>query len=1146
MADNAPHTLELVARHLIRAVQPLVEAAESRGTFMRLMSRIGIFATDIPAPYTQLGTAVGDAVSAIESLPRPPSLENLAALLDKAKAVYDGIQDLGNGPAPTGADAAAYAQEVGERLFELLLTDYLAAAQPAAYNALSMLKVITVESVPATPTRPSHVRTRFRWEEFPKIVSEPQGLPERVYGWGRMDFDDGLLLEHVATLGLTLGLPVSYRRGDENALAGYLGLTNVVPPPPERAVVLPFFYANTPGGTVEGAIALQRLPAQGSAMPGLILEPRLPSEMPLEFQLGPSVTMNVRAGSNVGQLFGITLRPPDLVEIRYPLAPGTPPPAAGIGVGFTYAPASPVTLIGDPEASRIELASIAAGLAADVAGTDTSLALTADLLGLKLVIAAREGDTFLSTIIGESPVAVDVPLGIEWKKGTGLRFKGSAAFEVTLHPHLQLGPVRVDDVMVRLAAASDGAPKIRLELGAGVSGKLGPLQFLLEGVGVGMDVAFQPGNAGPFDLDLGFKPPNGAGLAIDAAGFTGGGFLIFDREKGEYAGGLELVFKGTLNVAALGIVTTKLPEGGDGFSILILITSDTPPIQLPFGFTLRGVGGLLALNRTYKRETLLAGLTDGSFDSVLFPKDVVANAPRLIGDLQRVFPVQPGTFLVGPMADITWATPPLIRLKAGVFLQLPRLGFAFIGVLRAALPAEDAAILRLQVNFFGTVDFESGQLEFDATLYDSRVLNFTLTGDMAVRFYWKANANLLLTVGGFNPAYTPPPMNLRQLARLSIVLSDGNPDIRAEAYFAVTANTIQFGGRLELAYSFSIFSVKGFLSLDVLITRSPFHFIAEIAGMIAVRTGGRVLFSIRLELTLEGPLPLHAKGSGSFEIGFVFTVTIRVRFNVTIRPGLPSVLAPLDVLAELAGALANSGNWIPRLPVGSSQSVTLRALPNPTETLVLHPYGFLDVSQKLAPLGIPIQLVGSARPARGTVFTIVDCMVGGAMAPTAPTREEFAPAQFFEMSDAEKLSRPSFAEFDSGVAIGGDPMPRTDFMRQREVAYEVIYLPERHPVRPKYAISSGLASFSIAGAAISRSPLSHASTSSSALSEHVAIVRDRYAVVSTDDLSLHTVDSIFETAFEADVALRRALAEHPELSGTVQVMSTAALTLAEV
>jgi hypothetical protein len=588
-------------------------------------------------------------------------------------------------------------------------------------------------------------------------------------------------------------------------------------------------------------------------------------------------------------------------------------------------------------------------------------------------------------------------------------------------------------------------------------------------------------------------------------------------------------------------VTTRTPDGGDGFSLLVLIVSDTPPIQLPFGFTLRRMGGLLALNRAANREALRAGVSDGSLDSILFPEDVVANAARILGDLQRVFPVQPGVFLLGPMADVTWGAPPLVRLKIGVILELPRPGFVVIGVLRAALPADDAAILYLQVNFVGTVDFESGQIQFDAKLYDSRVLNFTLTGDMAVRFYWKKNANLLLTVGGFNPAYTPPPMNLGRLARLSIILSEGNPDIRAEAYFAVTSNTLQFGARLQLAYSFSIFSVQGFLSLDVLITRSPFHFVAEIAGMIAVKTGGHVLFSIRLQLRLDGPLPLRARGSGSFEIGFVFTVTIRVRFDVTIRPGLAASLTPIDVLAELARALADLGNWRPRLPEGSSQSVTLRTLSNPGETLVLHPYGFLDVSQKLAPLGVPIQLFGSAPPARGSVFSIVDCKIGGADVPTVPTLEEFAPAQFFAMSDAEKLSRPSFSEFDSGIAIGGDPRPRADCMRQREVSYEVVYLPERHPVRPRFGMPEALGLFSIAGAAVARSPMSYAATSFSALSEQVSVERDRYAVVSTEDLTLHAADYVFDTAVAADLALKGLLAEHPELAGARHVMPAAML-----
>ena len=44
--------------------------------------------------------------------------------------------------------------------------------------------------------------------------------------------------------------------------------------------------------------------------------------------------------------------------------------------------------------------------------------------------------------------------------------------------------------------------------------------------------------------------------------------------------------------------------------------------------------------------------------------------------------------------------------------------------------------------------------------------------------------------------------------------------------------------------------------------------------------------------------------------------------------------------------------------------------------------------------------------------------------------EQFAPAQFFEMDDAAKLSRPSFARYDAGIVIGADTAPQTDFRRE--------------------------------------------------------------------------------------------------------------------
>jgi hypothetical protein len=1140
MADDQRHTLELLARHLIVAAQPLVDAGRSSGAFMRLLARLGFSVTEIPPPYQVLANTVADATQALQTLPDSPSMQDLAQLLGKAKGVYDAVQQLSAGPVPAGVDPAAYAEEIGERLFELLLTDYLAAEQPRAFSILSMLHVVTTEMVPATATRPGFVRRHFRWEELPRIVSDPTGLPARVYGWGTPDFTSELLLQHLGALAHALGVPVAVRPAQDDVMRGYVGMPNLFPAPVGKALVLPFWYGSVGDTPLEAALALQRLAPQGSALPGLILEPRLPSEVPLDVPLSASAHLNIRAGTNVGELFGITVRPPGTVAVRYPLAPGTPPPAAGIGLGITYAPPAPVALLGDPKASRIELASAAINLLAEVTGSDVALGVNAELKGLKLVIAPGDGDSFLSTVIGDKPALVDVPLTLDWTREHGIRFKGSAAFDVVLHPHLQLGPLRVDDATVKISAPSGGPPVLKLEVGAGISGTLGPIAFLVQGIGLRLEVTFQGGNAGPFDVSLGFKPPNGIGLEIDGGGFVGGGFLVLDADKGEYSGGLELLFHDTISVRAVGILDTKMPDGNSGFSLLILIVSEFPPIQLSFGFTLLGVGGLLGLNRGAAIDVLQAGVRDGSLTSILFPVDVVANTPRIIGDLQRAFPPQNGFFLVGPMAKLGWGTPTLVNLELGLIVDLPRPVFALIGLLRASLPADDLPVLFLQVSFVGIVDLAAGRIEFDASLFDSHVVTFTLTGDLSVRVYLSGDFNLLLTVGGFNPSYTPPPMNLPALRRIGIVLFEGNPNVRAEGYFAITSNTLQFGAKLEISFGVSAFNVYGFLALDVLIHYHPLHFVADIAGMIAVRTGDHVLFSIRLALTLDGPTLLHAQGTASFEIGFIFTVTIDVHFDVTVDTGLAALLAPVDVLAAVVAALTNLGNWRPRLPPASNQSVSLRALPDPAHILVLHPFGGLDVVQKVVPLNVDIQRFGATAPAKSGAFRIVDVALGGSAVGTVPSREEFAPAQFFDMSDTETLSRPSFAPYDAGVVIGDATTPRTDFMRVRDVIYEVIYVPEHHPVRVGFGMPTALAQFSAAGAAVAQSPLSRAKTGSSPLADRVTLEGSRYAIVSTEDLSPHAPGLVFDTATAADQALRKLVGQNPRLADVIQVVPSVA------
>src|SRR6185436_6339701 len=107
------------------------------------------------------------------------------------------------------------------------------------------------------------------------------------------------------------------------------------------------------------------------------------------------------------------------------------------------------------------------------------------------------------------------------------------------------------------------------------------------------------------------------------------------------------------------------------FSLLIIITAEFETgIQLGFGFKLIGVGGLLGLNRTMRLQPLMEGVRTGAVNGIMFPRDVVANAPRIISDLRTIFPPKEGTFLIGPMAKLGWGAG-IVTLSLGVIIEIP-------------------------------------------------------------------------------------------------------------------------------------------------------------------------------------------------------------------------------------------------------------------------------------------------------------------------------------------------------------------------------------------------------------------------------------------------------------------------------------------
>jgi hypothetical protein len=106
--------------------------------------------------------------------------------------------------------------------------------------------------------------------------------------------------------------------------------------------------------------------------------------------------------------------------------------------------------------------------------------------------------------------------------------------------------------------------------------------------------------------------------------------------------------------------------------------------------------------------------------------------------------------------------------------------------------------------------------------------------------------------------------------------------------------------------------------------------------------------------------------------------------------------------------------------------VTLRAKTGTATEVLLHPLGTLTVKQDVVPLNLNISRFGQAAPAGARLFTLRSVSPDGQNQTVQPVKDFFAPAQFFELSDDEKLSRPSFEPMTAGISIGSNEFTFTD------------------------------------------------------------------------------------------------------------------------
>ena len=1169
-----------VAMALQKALQPLAQAFYTPETLQSFLRRFGWAVDKVDSaslPAIRAGFALADLFKTVEQLATqlesasPDDELGIAAkLIEALHPIIDAVRALATS-SPSGLpfpfDQADFWKEVPLEIVDEIVADYLEDELPIAYGVMVLLGLAEDERInPATPGRAPYRRRTIRWDRLGTVFSAPQDLFKDVYHWNdpAQPLDHQRLLSSLERFFWTLNVPARDRPPPAALLGHYFTPDN---PALQsiRELRVPIATAGGPDQDEYAAVGLSILPIPASAPSatppvGYLLSPFVTGSLvddPGATDDDPdgrtAIFLDVGGGFDVDGAFGLEVRP-DSVGLEV----GAGSLDAKIGVGAR--PATPWILVGAAGSHRIELGGFQANVGVRGEITDLEFVVEAGTgtgsnpPKLRLVIQTTDADGFLHRIFGNNPQSVDFTGMFGWSSKTGFHFTGSAGFTFTIALDLSVeGVLNFKTLTIALTASGSGAA---LTAGLTIEASIGPIDATVQDIGAKLAlVPSAPGTKGTFgdlDLQFSFKPPTGLGINISAGPITGGGFIEFDPDNGRYAGVLALSLY-SIQIKAIGLLDTKLPNGESGYSFLVIISVEFTPIQLGFGFTLNGVGGLCGINRDFVTDAIQAGLRAHSIDHILFPKDPIKNAPAIISDLRAIFPPAEGRYVFGPMLELGWGGGlNLVTAELGVILAIPSpVIIAILGQLNVNVPSPDAAVIELHLDVLGIIDFGKKLFSLDATLHDSRIVIFTIFGDMAMRLSWGDNPSFALSIGGLNPHFQPPD-GFPQLKRLTIALSASDEfRLSIQTYFAITSNSFQFGAHAELYIGVSAFNVYGWLGFDALFIFKPFSFIVDFTAGLALRSGTSTLLGISLDGELSGPKPWHAVGNAHVTLLF-FEISCHVDITWGDSGGQTD-LPEVDAWPQLQAAIVNVQNWSGGLPSGVPAPVTLSTPKADDTTIYVDPSGVLTMRERVLPLDQPLTKFGEAVPGPQAEFDLVSnlsdpskhsVLLGGAPVPFSIVRDKFAPAQFEQMSDQDKLSRPSFEDRDAGFSVGDGQLDFGGVQLGLDVAFEDIYVDDHAPPpatttvrfnptliqQIAWANTNGAASSALRAAALGKfGPPASAKPL-------VALGDEHYVVASTNDLSQRPDITHPVTKGEAFQALSAHLAKNPGERGQLQVV----------
>ena len=789
---------EVVLDELEKLIAPLRRAIKSEVQRAALLSRMGWDAEALPAQFVSsvagrvevLGTTLDGLRHWID---RPPeTVEEVKEVVGQTQEVLEQLRDLKVAP-PAGFPDVP---QLSEDLADLLIADYVERYHPVLFAIFTLLGVFQAvgadadqvvaasdPSVPDSGDRPVRLpamRWRLRFDRIPALLSSPSEVLNAEYPIGSATNPEDAtahverLLHNIVGLLQVLGArALTSAKSEHEVNFGAAGNSLA-----RRSLHFsyPFTIWSTGAEARIGATVLVS-PSQlenlgvvvfpfgqasfSQAFPRWALDVEATGTFPA-FQISDATIDTLGAASSGALRATVRVLPAD---------------------GETAAWSSSTAGL------KISVEQLSLRIDCAVGGADSTYGVALVLDNCLIEVGGTSSDGFLSKVIPAGGIRAQIGLTAGWANDRGLYLAGSGTFAVTIPVHRSVGPFTLDSLTIGIGV-DDRSISV---LGAVTAGaEIGPLAVSVERVGLIAEFPLDDAASNRLNVDL--LPPTGAGLVVDAGGITGGGFLSFDRHEGRYDGVLQLRFE-DIGLTAIGLISTKLPDGRPGFALLISIgVTFSPAIQMSFGFVLSAVGGLLCVNRRMDVEVLRSGLRTGALDSVLFPENPVRDAPQILSTLRTAFPIDEGRYVVGPMVTIGWGSPPIITADIGIFIEVPSpILIVLLGQIAAAFPTQDDPVVELHVDVLGELNPAKRKLSIDASLHHSKILAYALSGDAALRWRWGDDALFVMSLGGFHPKFRDKPGDV-DLRRLTLSLSSSSSFVlRCTVYQALTSNTLQFG-----------------------------------------------------------------------------------------------------------------------------------------------------------------------------------------------------------------------------------------------------------------------------------------------------------------------------------------------------------------